>query len=308
MSTQEKPPVYALALNTGLYIPDYDNKPYQVVPIEYTRRSFPGGEVFVQLKNTQGLFEVPVLITARIKNSDDLMALLMLTDALRRAYVSSIDLKLYYVPYARQDRVTREGESASLEVFAALLNAQNYEHVQILEPHSDVAPALLQRDVIFTAGSIGYSAAVREHWEKTTLMENTTLIVPDAGAEKRSYRMAEELGITDMSFGRKHRDLKQQSGVIIETVVDRTDYQGRDVLIVDDICDGGRTFTELAQALRKANVGRVGLMVTHGIFSAGLGVFQGLIDVVYTTNSFRETDDLVPVEGVELVTFRIPIF
>lgn len=308
MEENEKPPVFMLGINTPLYVPNLENKPYQVVPITYQRRNFPGGEVFVKLDRPELIYQQRVLITARLQNSDDILALFMLTDALHRGHVEEVTLKLYYVPYARQDRVTRPGESASLEVFAALLNAQNYREVYILEPHSDVTAALLKRDVVFTAGESGYSDFVVDHWKKGSDWATTVLIVPDAGAEKRSYRMAEELGITDMSFGRKHRDLKQLSGVIIETVLDRTDYQGRDVLIVDDICDGGRTFSELAVKLREANVGRIGLMVTHGIFSAGLEPFKGLVDVVYTTNSFRDTHTIAPVEGVELITYQLPVF
>ena len=67
-----------------------------------------------------------------------------------------------------------------------------------------------------------------------------------------------------------------------------TDYHlKKDVTIVDDISDGGRSFIELAAVLRKRNVGKIYLYVTHGIFSKGLDVlFEAGIDEVFTTNSF----------------------
>jgi ribose-phosphate pyrophosphokinase len=64
----------------------------------------------------------------------------------------------------------------------------------------------------------------------------------------------------------------------------------KDFLIVDDICDGGRTFIELAKVLRPWTTGKIYLYVTHGIFSNGLDVFNSLIDGVYTANPFPKVD------------------
>ena len=61
-------------------------------------------------------------------------------------------------------------------------------------------------------------------------------------------------------------------------------------MIVDDICDGGRTFTALATELRNITSGPIFLYVTHGIFSHGLDVFKGLIDKIYVANPFPGVD------------------
>jgi ribose-phosphate pyrophosphokinase len=62
-------------------------------------------------------------------------------------------------------------------------------------------------------------------------------------------------------------------------------------LIVDDICDGGRTFIELAKVLRPLTNGSIFLYVTHGIFSQGLDVFKGVIDHIYTANLFNPSHE-----------------
>ena len=82
------------------------------------------------------------------------------------------------------------------------------------------------------------------------------------------------------------------TGEITGTRLDDPDQsaKGRDCLIVDDICDGGRTFIELAKVIRQQGPARGYLYVTHGIFSNGLGIFQGLTDGVYTTDSFLSRD------------------
>jgi ribose-phosphate pyrophosphokinase len=66
-------------------------------------------------------------------------------------------------------------------------------------------------------------------------------------------------------------------------------------LIVDDICDGGRTFTELAKVLKKWTDMPVDLYVTHGIFSKGMSVFDGLIDNIYCANPWFEDKRIIRV-------------
>jgi ribose-phosphate pyrophosphokinase len=68
-------------------------------------------------------------------------------------------------------------------------------------------------------------------------------------------------------------------------VYDGAEDGARDFLIVDDICDGGRTFIELAKVLRPLTSGQVKLYVTHGIFSAGFEALAGL-DRIFVANPF----------------------
>ena len=66
------------------------------------------------------------------------------------------------------------------------------------------------------------------------------------------------------------------------------DVTGKSVLIADDICDGGRTFIELAKVLKERGAAHIHLHVTHGIFSKGKAVFEGLIDTVTSTYDYEE--------------------
>ena len=109
------------------------------------RFNFSGGEVQVTVKK---MTSDVVYITANLRSSDDVMALLMATDALRRQGATRIHLTMPYVPYARQDRVMNPGEALGIKVFCDLINAQNYSSVNILDPHSDVTPALLNNVLV----------------------------------------------------------------------------------------------------------------------------------------------------------------
>jgi ribose-phosphate pyrophosphokinase len=90
----------------------------------------------------------------------------------------------------------------------------------------------------------------------------------------------------------KQRD--PSTGKISTTTVNSPDLTGKTAVITDDICDGGATFIGIAKQLRSLNCQNIILYVTHGIFSKGLIVFDGLIDQVFTSSS------LVQVEPTQL--------
>lgn len=78
----------------------------------------------------------------------------------------------------------------------------------------------------------------------------------------------------------KKRNVK--TGEITETTVHIDDLNGKDCYIVDDICDGGRTFIEIAKVLRRKNSGKIILMVSHGFFTKGKSVILKHIDSIFT--------------------------
>jgi ribose-phosphate pyrophosphokinase len=119
---------------------------------------------------------------------------------------------------------------------------------------------------------------------------NFYLISPDAGSNKKIYDLAKSIGYTNEIIRcDKLRDIP--TGQIIETIVYKDDLDGKDAIIVDDICDGGKTFIELAKVLKQKNVGKIYLVVTHGIFSNGFEGLAEYISGIYTTNSVKDIQD-----------------
>lgn len=240
------------------------------------QQTFPGGEVMIRL-NQKFNHTDKVEVIAHLKNSEDVMALLLTVDAVRREDSSvSISLSLPYVPYARQDRVCNEGESLSIAVMASLINSCNFSKVEIIDPHSDVTPALINNVIIKTQESIFRS--VYQSWK------DTWIIAPDAGAYKKSHKFAQSVGAAGVISCNKVRDVKTGK---IEGVSCLEDVSGKHLLVLDDICDGGRTFIEVASLLKELGCGSIDLAVTHGIFSKGVEVVAKHFDNVYTTNSFH---------------------
>lgn len=257
---------HLLCVETGKFIP-------------FNHLTFSGGEEHVTIDESHILGD-EVTIEANLWSSQDVMMLLMLTDALRRCFVEKIDLVLKYVPYARQDRVANIGESLSIKVMCDLINAQKYSSVEIWDPHSEVTSALLNRVVVRAQHELFTLALVSKAMiAAAEFSQKTVFVAPDAGAMKKTYELSVKYHCP-MVTATKHRDTK--TGQITETTVE-TGHAG-DFWIVDDICDGGRTFTELAKVLRPRTGGKINLYVTHGIFSKGFTPFVGLIDEIYCAN------------------------
>lgn len=217
-----------------------------------------------------------ITITARILNSDDIIEILLAVDAIRRIRQDcNIGLCIPYLPYARQDRVMVKGEPLSIKVMADIINSQNFTEVMIYDAHSDVGPALINNCV--NISNHNYIESILDK------VEDYWLVSPDSGAEKKIYGLSKSLKTDSIVRGNKHRDVT--TGKITGTSIDVSDLKGKDCYIVDDICDGGRTFIELSKILRKSNAGDIYLIVSHGLFTKGIAVLEPFFKGIYTTNS-----------------------
>ena len=250
---------------------------------------FSGGERHVQLGEFAGADSF--IIRANLQKADDVFDLLLLADALNAEFeVPRLNVEIPYLPYARQDRVCAPGQAFSLKVMAGLLRQiQGLEKLVIWDCHSPVGVNL--------TGAFNVPAEDIMKADEAFLAlinaPNSVLICPDKGAVKRTQNIAKNLGLDaplPIIFCEKVRD--PATGQILRTEVKTDDLTGKTAIITDDICDGGFTFIKIAEILKEKNVDQVVLFVTHGIFSKGLNVFDGLIDRVVTTPSFPHKDDL----------------
>lgn len=255
--------------------------------------TFKGGEVQVKITPTNlyqdwGKYDVKHMkIRADIRNSDDIMALLLVTDAARRQFNNpSIELEMPYIPYARQDRVCSPGEALSMKVFADLINSQKYDLVRVWDPHSDVSTALINNCEVYDVNVWAWRVLGRLKRAK----EDVVLVSPDAGANKKVLAAAQFLKAPNVVRADKKRDTATLA--ITGTVVYSEHVGDKDFLILDDICDGGRTFVELAKVLRPLTNGKIYLYVTHGIFSYGFDELRKYIDQIYTANSFVDLSEV----------------
>lgn len=212
---------------------------------------FPGGEVHVNIR--QGHFPIDprhVVIDALVQSSDDILRLALVHDAilLERWDLKSFRLNLPYIPYARQDRVCEKGEAFGLKYLCNLINEMKFDEVIVDDPHSLVAPALLDNVVVVNS--------IESH---KLIGTADFLVIPDFGATKKIQAIAHKWNKPTVQFAktRKGRDR------MVIAPVDKIPETGN-ALVIDDICDRGGTFLGIAEFLNSAD-----LLVTHGIFSRG---------------------------------------
>lgn len=209
--------------------------------------------------------------------NDDIIALAFVRGALRTQYpLANIHLYLPYIPYARQDRAVNPGEAASLKVIGNMISGMGFATVLAVDAHSTVADACIDR--LYVSDQYSVFNGVRQSFRETYI------VAPDQGASKKCEDFAKRVGAAGVITCAKKRDPKT-SKIIGFRVIDDVPPNA-DLLVLDDLIDGGRTFVEVAQELRKHNPSRLDLAVTHGLFTKGTEVVTDIYDKVFTTNSY----------------------
>lgn len=257
---------------------DRNFKPLEGEEIQFEVFTFSGGEPHIKI-NPVFDAAAEITITHRLNSFHDVGVLCLAVDALRRMEACVSTLIIPYFPAARQDRVMVAGEPLSVKVYADIVNALRFKKVVVLDAHSEVTPALLHNCRV--ASNHKFVQRVLEQ-----IGGNVTLISPDGGALKKIYKVSEFLGGAEVIECSKSRNVK--TGQLTGFKVFADDLEGRNCLIVDDICDGGGTFLGLADALQKKNAGKLYLAVTHGIFTNGFDNLAQYFTHIFTTNSCRE--------------------
>ena len=222
------------------------------------------------------------------ENDEEMFLLYCLTLHCQKAG-ADCTLFLPYIPNARMDRTKSEEEVFTLKYFAEFINSLYFTEVQVLDPHSYVSTALIDRVRVIDASRCITEAIIRSNPD--------VIFFPDEGAMKRySDLITNDCGRV---FGIKNRDWKTGEIKGLELYGEIDKLKGAKILIIDDICSKGGTFYHSAKALHEAGAAAIDLYVTHcenTIFKGELLKEDSLINRIYTTNSLRrESSDKIEV-------------
>jgi ribose-phosphate pyrophosphokinase len=266
------------------------NKPEGFI-LNVTR--MPDGQPHVKLDfvHNPGPIE-PLLIRTRITNSEDLFVLLLVVDILRRRFGAGVELNLEvsYLMGGRMDRRIDVNQPFTLKVVTDILNGVGFSKIYLHHPHSDVSTALLNASVIEPK-----MFWLRAAWKFSEQVNYQDIAVasPDAGASKAVEAFAHE---NNFPFVQCLKTRKPETGQLHDIrVTNPENAEDKNVLILDDICDGGATFKGISEKLRLEGCRKIGLAVTHGIFSNG---FKFGVDYIYTTNSYD--DSILGAENIKV--------
>jgi ribose-phosphate pyrophosphokinase len=263
--------------------------------IGYKISRFPDGQQTIDLVTQTDRRDYHITIKSRLNNFKDLEIIICATAALKNLGFRKIELFVPYFMGARSDRkFIKGGVNYLKDVVTPIINSQGYERITVVDPHSDVLEALITNfDKISNQHLVSYSINKILNLEKLNSTNEIDIISPDAGAVKRVYDVSKNINFKgNIITASKQRNI---SGDIIRTEVPGLDdTPGKRVfVIIDDICDGGRTFNEISKAIREVRPrsifnDSIYLIVTHGIFSAGLLELSNHFNKVFTTNSFSD--------------------
>lgn len=278
--------------------------------IKYKISQFPDGQQTIDLIDWNDLviYDDAVKISSRLNSFKDLELIICATAAIRNIKPNR-EIALY-VPYfmgARSDRKFVDGGVNYLkQVICPIINSLNFVTVITLDPHSDVLEACLNNyEKLDNHTVVKY--ALTEIDNKKDAQERICLVSPDAGAYKKIFDVAKKFQIQNIVTANKVRDMR--SGKILKTELPNLPgLVGDDMqyVIIDDICDGGRTFNELAKAIREQRAdAKIYLVVTHGIFSAGFAELTRHFEHIYTTNSHRDIADDENEEKTHTTAFKV---
>lgn len=183
-----------------------------------------------------------------------------------------VELYLSYLPYARADRKFEEGMCDNpLYSFMHFLTELEIDLVTIVDPHNveEIKASPISEvcdvDIIDRARCLKTTSQRNSELRYLLNSKNTVLCAPDKGARDDVERLDTDL---DKIYCEKTRNPANGYITGLE-ILDGVEVSGRDVLIVDDLCDGGATFDIAAKALKEKGAKTVSLYVTHGIFSKG---------------------------------------
>ena len=233
---------------------------------------FPDGQPHIRIENPEQL-PTDIDVTWRIRNPEELYLLACLDNALFEYGLCVNNLTVPYLMAARSDRVMMPGDAFGLRVVANTLNDMSFNRLFVLDPHSAVT-----KERIPGATRIEPDFLLRG-------LRADVLVLPDKGSRTHAEARAEFLGTRGLVTCTKTRDLS--TGKLVLTVENPEIAIGKDVVIVDDICDGGATFTEIARQL--PGVRSLTLVVTHGIFSKGFGELAPAFHRIVCSDSYASS-------------------
>jgi len=218
------------------------------------------------------------LVQSTFPNSDNMMELLLMVDAAKRASAHSIIAVVPYFGWARQDRKDKPRVSVGAKLAADILSVAGIDRLITMDLHADQIQGFFNVPVDHLYASFVFLKHIKEELP----LDNLVIATPDVGGTKRASRYAKYLGVP-MVICYKSR---QKANEVDEMQV-IGDVDGKDVLLIDDIVDTAGTITRAADLLKDKGAQSVRAMASHAVMSdpATLRVDQSSLSEIIFTDS-----------------------
>ena len=241
---------------------------------------FPDGETSVQILECVRGRDVFVLQSIALDPNNQLMELLIIVDALKRAAARSIVAVIPYYGYCRQDRRNSLRAPITAKLVADLLQAAGVSQVVAMDLHAQQIEGFFNIPVESLYGRDVLVEALQE-----IKSDNLIVVTPDFGSIKLARAYADRLEV-DFAIVEKRRKTARE--VEVATVIG--DVKGKDILLADDMCSTASTLLSAAKACQGKGACRVFAVVTHGLFteSALEAIEKSPIEKLFVSNTILQ--------------------
>ena len=255
---------------------------------------FPDGEVRLQImENVRGADVFVVQPTCRPVN-DNLVELLIILDALRRASAYRITAVMPYYGYARQDRKDRPRVPISAKLVADLLTSAGANRVLALDLHAGQIQGYFDIPVDHL-----YATPVTVSYFRKLRLKNLVVVSPDTGGVERARAFAKRLRVPLAIIDKRREDAD-----VVEMFNVIGEVEGKTCLIIDDMIGTGGTLAKGAKALKAKGAGRVFACCTHGVFAGNAisNIIDSPLEQVVATNSIPLLPDAEACDRIKVLS------
>ena len=221
---------------------------------------FSDGEIMVEINENVRGRETFILQSTCVPTNDNLMELIIMADALRRASAASITAVVPYFGYGRQDRRVRSARvPITAKVVADMMASVNITRLITVDLHADQIQGFFSMPV----DNVYSTPVMLEDMKAKGYDDSVTVVSPDVGGVVRARAIAKRLNDTDLAIIDKRRSSHNQSQVM--NIIG--DVKGRTCIVVDDIVDTAGTLCQAATALKQQGAVNVVAYATHAVLS-----------------------------------------
>lgn len=257
---------------------------YLELPLtDCTVKRFADKEVYVEVHENVRGEDAFILQSTSFPANDNLMELLILTDALRRSSARRITAVLPYFGYARQDRKSAPRTPISAKLVSNLITQAGANRVLTLDLHASQIQGFFDIPTDNLTAAPVMVRDIQDHYD----VKNVMIVSPDVGGVVRARNVAGRIG-ANLAIVDKRRPRAGVSEVM--NIIG--DVRGQACILIDDIVDSGGTLVNAAEALLKAGAKEVSAYISHGVLSEGASERIGgsMLKELVVTDSIEETE------------------
>ena len=263
--------------------------------VDATIKKFPDKEIFVEIKENVRGEDVFVIQSTSFPANDHVMELLITIDALKRGSAKRIAAIVPYYGYARQDRKSGPRTPISAKLLANLISIAGANRALMVDLHAGQIQGFfdIPTDNLFAAPV--FISDIKKKFKS----ENTIIVSPDVGGVVRARAIAKRVDC-DLAIIDKRRERASVSEVM--NIIG--EVEGKDCILIDDICDTAGTLTNAAIALKNDKAKSVYAYITHGVLSdpAIERIENSPIDKMIITDSILARDDVIKSNKIDILS------